>query len=86
MVLHMTDGWRTWLHGQGDIERARSLMAIAFPEFLQDQVEIAVDEYDPLAAIVFAAILDANGETLNGGISLLAGAGGANRHPAPDSW
>lgn len=57
---------------QGDIERARSLMAIAFPEFLQDQVEIAFNEWDPLAAIVFAAILDANGETERRDALLLA--------------
>jgi tetratricopeptide (TPR) repeat protein len=49
---------------QGDIERARSLMANAFPEFLQDQVEILVDVDDLLAATVFAAILNANGEEL----------------------
>jgi hypothetical protein len=47
-------------------------MAIAFPEFLQDQVEIAFNEWDPLAAIVFAAILDANGETERRDALLLA--------------
>jgi hypothetical protein len=49
---------------QGDIEHARNLMASAFPELLQDQVEILVDVDDLLAATVFAAILNANGEVL----------------------
>jgi tetratricopeptide (TPR) repeat protein len=68
-------GWRAfdrWLAdliaGQGDVERARRLMANAFPEFLEDGLELPLKvvfqaEYDLFAAMVFAAILDANGET-----------------------
>ncbi len=54
--------------GQGDIERARRLMADAYPEFLEDRVELPLRpiyfaEASSHAAISFAAILDASGET-----------------------
>ena len=54
--------------GQGDIERARRLMANAYPEFLEDGFELPLRlmygmEVNSIAAMVFAAILDANGET-----------------------
>jgi len=58
--------------GQGDIERARRLMANAFPEFLEDGFELAVDEYDLFAALVFSAILHANDETERRDALLLA--------------
>ena len=48
---------------EGDIDRARSLMASAFPELLEGDIEIRADWYHMLAAVVFAALLDANGET-----------------------
>jgi TolB-like protein/Flp pilus assembly protein TadD len=57
--------------GQGDIERARSIMADAFPELLADDLEL--DDQDDLhAAKNFAAILHANGETQQRDVLLLA--------------
>jgi len=61
-------GWRgydRWLAdmvaGQGDVERARRLMAEVFPELLEDGLEPAAIDLD--SALVFAAILHSNGET-----------------------
>jgi TolB-like protein len=53
---------------RGDIERARQLMADSFPEFLEDKPDLTSvvtargGEMNLYAAVVFAAILDANGE------------------------
>jgi len=47
--------------GQGDMQRARHLMADTFPELLEDGLELAVTDLE--AALGFAAILHANGET-----------------------
>ncbi len=58
--------------GQGDVERARRLMAVAYPEFLQDGFELAVDDWEFFAAVAFAAILHANGETQRRDVLLLA--------------
>jgi len=63
--------------GQGNVERARWLMADAFPEFLEDEVDLELDivfqmETNLLSAIVFAAILDANDETQQRDVLLLA--------------
>jgi len=63
--------------GQGDIERARRLMADAFPEFLEEEVDLELNvvfqvETNLFAAIVFAAILDANDETQQRDVLLLA--------------
>jgi TolB-like protein/Tfp pilus assembly protein PilF len=56
--------------GQGDVERARRLMADAFPELLEPGPELAVADLE--AALVFATILHANGETQRRDILLLA--------------
>jgi len=58
--------------GQGDVERARRLMADAFPEFLEDGLELAIVDYDLFAAMVFASILNANGEMQRRDVLLLA--------------
>jgi len=55
--------------GQGEVERARRLMADTFPEFLEDGLELAATDLN--AALVFAAILDANGETQRRDVLLL---------------
>jgi TolB-like protein/Tfp pilus assembly protein PilF len=55
---------------QGDVERARRLMADVVPELLEDGLELAVSDLN--AAVVFAAILHANGETRQRDILLLA--------------
>jgi TolB-like protein/Tfp pilus assembly protein PilF len=47
--------------GQGDIKRARQLMVDAFPEYLEDNVELTATNLQ--SALTFAAILHANGET-----------------------
>jgi TolB-like protein/Flp pilus assembly protein TadD len=59
-----------WAAGQGDVERARSLMADAFPELLEDGLGLAT--FDLHSALVFAAILNANGETQRRDVLLLA--------------
>jgi len=56
--------------GQGDVERARRLMADTFPGFLEDGLELAVTDLE--SALVFAAILHANGETQQRDALLLA--------------
>jgi TolB-like protein len=56
--------------GQGDIEGARHLMADAYPEFLEDGLELSAFDLD--AALVFAAILHANGEAERRDVLLLA--------------
>jgi hypothetical protein len=70
-------GWRTferwladWTAGQGDVERGRRRMADTFPELLEDGLEIAVPDLH--AAVTFAAILNANGETQRRDVLLLA--------------
>jgi tetratricopeptide (TPR) repeat protein len=55
---------------QGDVEHARRLMADTFPELLEDGLELAVTDLN--AAVVFAAILHANGETQQRDMLLLA--------------
>jgi AcrR family transcriptional regulator len=45
---------------QGDLERARKLMAESFPWMLEDGLELAASDLN--SAIVFAAILNATGE------------------------
>lgn len=59
-----------FIAGQGDIERARRLMADAFPELLEDGLELAATELD--AALTLAAILHANGETQRRDVLLVA--------------
>ncbi len=56
--------------GQGDIERARRLMADVFPEWLQSELELTAVDLVP--ALSFAAILHANGETQRRDVLLLA--------------
>jgi len=58
--------------GQGDIERARRLMADAYPEFLQDGFEFAGEDWELFTPVAFAAILHANGETQRRDALLLA--------------
>ena len=67
-VSERVPGFRPWrwlladlIAGQGDVERARQLMAEAYPELLLDRLDPAV--IDLKAAVIFAAILHANGET-----------------------
>ena len=55
---------------QGDFERARRLMADVFPELLDDGLELAVTELE--SALIFAAILNANGEMQRRDVLLLA--------------
>jgi len=55
--------------GQGDVERARRLMAESFPELLEDRLELAAADLE--TALVFAAILHANGEMQRRDILLL---------------
>jgi len=56
--------------GQGEVERARRLMADTFPGLLEDGLELAVTDLN--TAVAFAAILDANGETQRRDVLLLA--------------
>jgi tetratricopeptide (TPR) repeat protein len=70
-------GWRPGVReladltaGQGDVERARWLMTDTFPELLEDGLELAVTDLN--AAVTFAAILHANGETQRRDFLLLA--------------
>jgi TolB-like protein/tetratricopeptide (TPR) repeat protein len=56
--------------GQGDIERARLLMAEAFPELLAEELNIT--DVNLSTVVIFAAILDANGEFLQRDALLLA--------------
>ena len=56
--------------GEGDFERASRLMADTFPELLDDGLELSADDMD--AALVFAAILHANGETHRRDVLLMA--------------
>ncbi len=67
-------GWTTFLADlkarQGDVHSARRLMADAFPEYLKDDVKLAPIDFD--AALTFAAILHANGETSWRDVLLLA--------------
>ncbi|MEE8352451.1 MAG: tetratricopeptide repeat protein, partial [Rhodospirillales bacterium] len=58
--------------GQGDVERARRLMADAYPDFLQDGFEFVVNDYELFAPVAFAAILHTNGETQRRDVLLLA--------------
>jgi hypothetical protein len=56
--------------GQGDVTRARRMMADRFPEYWEDGLEVtAVNLYE---ALVFAAIHHANGETQQRDVLLLA--------------
>jgi TolB-like protein/DNA-binding winged helix-turn-helix (wHTH) protein/Tfp pilus assembly protein PilF len=66
-VLERLPGWASQtsyladlVAGQGDLERARRLMADVLPEWLDDEIELAVPDLS--AALIFAAILHANGE------------------------
>ena len=54
---------------QGDVHNARRLMADAFPEYLEDEMKLAATDLD--AALTFAAILHANGETRRRDVLLL---------------
>jgi TolB-like protein len=56
--------------GQGDVKRARRLMADAFPELLEDELELAVTDLN--SALVFATILHVNGEMQRRDVLLLA--------------
>ena len=67
--------------GQGDIARARQLMTDAFPKLLEDQPELEVGDQslqwelvvgDLNSALVFAAVLHANGERKQRDALLLA--------------
>ena len=59
-----------WIAGKGDIERARRIMAEVFPALLEDNPEVrTIDLHSP---VVFAAILDAGGETRQRDALLLA--------------
>jgi len=66
--------WVRWLAdliaGQGDVKRARRLMVDNFPELIEDGLDLATD--DLKAAVFFAAILHANGETQRRDVLLLA--------------
>jgi tetratricopeptide (TPR) repeat protein len=55
---------------QGDVERARSLMADKFPELLEGELQLATTDLN--AAVVFAAILNANDETQKRNVLLVA--------------
>jgi len=70
-------GWRDFsrvlpelMIGKGDIERARQLMVDAFPQLLENPIELAVD--DLKSALVLAATLHANGEIEQRNVLLLA--------------
>jgi len=72
-------GWRAYPRilayltaSQGDVERARRLMADAYPGFLQDGFELAVNDWEFFTPVAFAAILHANGETQQRDALLLA--------------
>lgn len=76
-LLERLPGQRNWtwiladLHArQGDVERARHLMANVFPEYLGDELELTAADLP--AALIFAAILHANGEMQRRDILLLA--------------
>ncbi len=56
--------------GQGDIERARRLMADVYPELLEDEVELSAMAI--FSAVTFAAILNANGEIQQRDVLLVA--------------
>ena len=56
--------------GQGDVERARRMMADRFPEYLEGGLEVTLRNLDD--ALVFAAIHHANGETQQRDVQLLA--------------
>jgi tetratricopeptide (TPR) repeat protein len=59
--------------GQGDIKRARNLMADAYPEMLEDALQLSTTASGELnAVLVFAAILNANGEIGQRDVLLLA--------------
>ena len=55
---------------QGDVRSARRLMADAFPEYLEAELELEAPDLD--VALTFAAILDVNGETQRRDVLLLA--------------
>jgi TolB-like protein/Tfp pilus assembly protein PilF len=55
---------------QGDVHSARRLMADAFPEYLEDELELEVTDLD--VVLTFAAILHVNGETRQRDVLLLA--------------
>lgn len=59
-----------WIAGQGDVKRARRLMAYTYPELLEDELDVAT--LNLKSAVVFAAILNANGETQRRDVLLLA--------------
>jgi TolB-like protein/Flp pilus assembly protein TadD len=70
-------GWRAYdrllahsIAGQGDVERARRLMIDAFPELLENGLELVASDLN--AAMVLAAILHANGETQQRDVLFLA--------------
>ena len=81
-VESLSEQWRGWpafdrwlanlVAGRGDIERARRLMANAFPELLEDGLDLEVDDWYLAAVIHFAAILHATGETQQRDVLLLA--------------
>jgi tetratricopeptide (TPR) repeat protein len=56
--------------GQGDVERARRMMADRFPEYLEGGLEVTAKNLRE--ALIFAAIHHANGETQQRDVLLLA--------------
>ncbi len=56
--------------GQGDVERARQLMADAFPELLGDELELVTGDRKP--ALILAAIFHANGDIQRRDVLLVA--------------
>ena len=69
------DRFGTWVLSQllgqkGDVSRARRLMADVYPEMLEDDLELSVPDLDP--ALIFAAILHANGEAERRDVLMLA--------------
>jgi hypothetical protein len=67
-LLERVPGYGPWVgdHAylialRGDVKHARQLMADMFPGLLEDELELVASDLN--AAMVFAAILNANGET-----------------------
>ena len=59
--------------GRGNIKRARNLMAEAYPDLLEEELQLSATVQGELnAALVFAAILNASGETRQRDILLVA--------------
>jgi TolB-like protein/Tfp pilus assembly protein PilF len=64
--------WANLVARQGDIELARRIMGDAFPELLENELEIGYGDYHLAEVMHFAAILHANGETQQGDALLQA--------------